>query len=331
METFGQRLRRLRIEAGLSQSQLARLVPISQSTLSRYESGRQAVDDPAVADRLDDLLRADGELRTLRPSTATELALAPDDWPRIRRHIEYPSRVDAGTVDALARVLAAQRHLDDVLDPHLLFASTLAQAETVTGMVRHARGPHRDALTAVASQYAQFAGWLYAETRQAREAMRWLADAEELADEAGDGTLAAQACNFRGYLARHTGRPQAVVRWFLAEYHTPGAHPGQRVGAAAQAAHGYAQLGQRDEALRLLDAAGQLLDTASREAPPATAYWLTPTHHSLNLGLAHLALGDHAAAADHLERGLGGLPEDQAGALWTREYQDALDQARAAS
>ncbi|WP_307831970.1 helix-turn-helix transcriptional regulator [Prauserella cavernicola] len=48
-ETFGQRLRRLRSEAGLSQSQLARMVPISQASLSRYESERQAV-APKLAD-----------------------------------------------------------------------------------------------------------------------------------------------------------------------------------------------------------------------------------------------------------------------------------------
>ncbi|WP_141999957.1 helix-turn-helix transcriptional regulator [Amycolatopsis cihanbeyliensis] len=36
-EGFGQALRRLRQAAGLSQPELARRVPISQSSLSRYE------------------------------------------------------------------------------------------------------------------------------------------------------------------------------------------------------------------------------------------------------------------------------------------------------
>src|SRR5437764_10055980 len=98
VETFGQRLRRLREDAGLSQSKLAALVPISQPTLSRYENGRQPVDDPTVADRLDELLNADGTLRALLPATAVDIALNPDDRVRIARHIEYPSRVDHATV-----------------------------------------------------------------------------------------------------------------------------------------------------------------------------------------------------------------------------------------
>lgn len=119
------------------------------------------------------------------------------------------------------------------------------------------------------------------------------------------------------------------MRWFLTEFQTPGAHIAQRVGAAAQAAQGYGMLGERDEALRLLDTAGDLIDQAAREEPPATAYWLTPTFHHLNIGLAHLALADYAAAADHLVTRLDGLPEDQQSAEWTGEYRAALESARA--
>ncbi|MBO0885291.1 MAG: helix-turn-helix transcriptional regulator, partial [Mycobacterium sp.] len=44
---FGRTLRRLREERGLSQPQLAKQVPISQSNLSRYENGKQTP-DPSV-------------------------------------------------------------------------------------------------------------------------------------------------------------------------------------------------------------------------------------------------------------------------------------------
>jgi transcriptional regulator with XRE-family HTH domain len=329
METFGQRLRRLRVDSGLSQAKLARLVPVSQSTLSRYESDTQSV-DAHTAERLDELLKADGGLVALRPAAAVELALTPDDRDRIRHHVAYPSRVDGTTVQALADVLAAQRRLDDTLGPNLIIPATLAQMEMVTGMVPEARGAHRDELVKVAAEYVQFAGWLHAETRRDREAAHLLTDAEELADEADDGTLSAQVANFRGYLARQRGNARGVVRWFLAEHNTPGAHIAQRVGAAAQAAQGYALLGKRDEALRLLDVAGNLIDVAAREEPPGTAYWLTPTFHHLNFGLAHLALSDYPAALDHFASGLGGLPEDQQSAEWTAEYRAAREAARAA-
>jgi transcriptional regulator with XRE-family HTH domain len=63
-ETFGQALRRLREEAGMSQPQLARLAHISQSSLSRYESDLQGVSSRMAA-RLDSLVRAGGELSAL--------------------------------------------------------------------------------------------------------------------------------------------------------------------------------------------------------------------------------------------------------------------------
>lgn len=327
-ETFGQRLRRLRAAAGLSQSQLARLVPISQSSLSRYESGSQAIDDAQVAARLDELVGGDGTLRALAHPSASELVLTDDDRDRIARHLEHPSRIDGGTVSALADLLAAQRRLDDTLGPEIILPASMSQMETVRALLPSARGPHREALAEVAAEYVQFAGWLHAETRADERAVVLLGQAEELADEAGSGILAAQAANFRGYVARQRGNSRGVVRWFLAEHHTPGAHIAQRVGAAAQAAHGYAQLGERDEALRLMDTAGRLLDEAVREDAPRTAYWLTPTFHRLNFGLTHLALADHATAADHFATGFGGLPDDQQGAEWTVEYRQAWDAAR---
>nr|WP_314639714.1 helix-turn-helix transcriptional regulator [uncultured Olsenella sp.] len=41
MESFGDRVRRLRIESGLSQNELAERVMVSQSNISAYEGNRQ--------------------------------------------------------------------------------------------------------------------------------------------------------------------------------------------------------------------------------------------------------------------------------------------------
>jgi transcriptional regulator with XRE-family HTH domain len=327
-ETFGAALRRLREAAGMSQPELARRVHVSQSSLSRYESGLQAV-DPMMAARLDNLLRADGELRWHLPKPTANVLNA-DERARIAHSVKHPARIDAATVSALAESLAAQRRLDDVLGPEPIIPATLAQTAVVTGLLRDARGPHRHALTEVVAEYVQFAGWLHAESRSDREAGRLLTDAEDLADEAENGTLAAQAANFKGYLARQQSRPRAVVRWFLAAHNTPGARAAQRIGDAAQAAQGYADLGDPETARRLLDTADGLLDTAAREEPPGTAYWLTPTFQRLNIGLAHLSLGEYSDAADNLATGLAGLPEDQQAAAWATEYQHALGAAKEA-
>ncbi|MEV6445979.1 helix-turn-helix transcriptional regulator [Amycolatopsis sp. NPDC051716] len=329
VESFGDALRRLRDAAGLSQRQFAPRVPISQSALSRYESGLQRPDERTTA-RLDELLGAGGLLLELRPALDVG-PLTADERDRIAYSVRFPGRIDEAAITALADSLAAQRRLDDVLGPAPLIPASLAQTEMVTDLLKEVNGPLRQQLASVASEHVQFAGWLHAEARRDVQAVRLLEQAEELADEAEDGTLAAQALNFRGYLARQQGRPRAMIRGFLTAYHTPGAHIAQRIGDAIQAAQGYAKIGVRDEALRLLDTADGMIDEAGRDAPPATAYWLTPTFHRLNSGLAHLALGDNDVAVDHLHTGLDNLPEDQQGAEWTNEYRDGLDQARAAS
>ncbi|GAA4552095.1 helix-turn-helix transcriptional regulator [Amycolatopsis samaneae] len=328
-ETFGEALRRLRKAAGLSQPQLAELVPVSQSSLSRYESGLQAVDNETAA-RLDELLGAGGELLAFLPHVGVG-PLNADQREAIEYSVKHPGHIDAAAVAALADSLAAHRRLDDSVGPAPLIAATLAETTMVTELLREAHGPYRQKLATVAAEHVQFAGWLHAETRRDASAVRLFAEAEDLADEAESGVLAAQVANFRGYLARQQGRARAMVRWFLAAYHTPGAHVAQRIGDAIQAAQGYARLGERETALRLLDEGDGLLDVAAREEPPGTAYWLTPTFHRLNSGLAHLALGDAGVAVDHLRTGLENLPEDQQDAEWTGEYRIGLEQARAAS
>ncbi|WP_184727558.1 helix-turn-helix domain-containing protein [Saccharopolyspora phatthalungensis] len=61
MSEFGQTLRRLREAAGLSQPQLARQAYMSQSSICRYENGKQTP-DTTTAQHLDDVLDAGGAL-----------------------------------------------------------------------------------------------------------------------------------------------------------------------------------------------------------------------------------------------------------------------------
>ncbi|MFB8770941.1 helix-turn-helix transcriptional regulator [Nocardiopsis alba] len=322
MSDFGARVRAALAERGISLRAAAKSVPIDPGHLSRILAGKRPV-PPHVAEALDRLAGADGALAALAAT------LNEDDRSRIAHSVAMPERLDAGTVRALADVLAAQRRLDDTLPAVAMLPATSAQWETVERLAREARGPHTDTLHEVAAEWVQFIGWLHAEARNDAAAVRWLTEAEERADDVECGELAAQAANFKGYLARQQGRPRAVVRWFSAAYHTPGAAPLQRVGDAVQAAHGYALLGERETARRLLGEASDLADAAADTPPPETAYWLSPTFSRMGMGLVHLALGDHAEAADNLRAGLDGLPPEQRDAEWSREYRDALDEAEA--
>ncbi|MFI2072161.1 hypothetical protein [Streptomyces triculaminicus] len=142
----------------------------------------------------------------------------------------------------------------------------------------------------MASEFAQFAGWMLTQVRRDDEAVSMLAQALELADAVEDGTLAAQALNFQGYLARRQGRQQGVARWYAAA-HTPGAHPAQRLGDLLQSAAGLAALGEADQALRVAEEAECLSDLAAAMPTPETTYWLTPEFNRLSMGLCTLSPG----------------------------------------
>lgn len=299
----------------------ARALHYDHSYLCRVLSGKQPP-SLQLAQALDQLLSTGDALAKM------VIDMADEEAERVTRAIANPSRVDGPTVTALAGVLAAQRRLDDVLGPAPLITPAEAQMDTVLGLLKETRGPHREALAEVAAESVQFSGWLHASARNDHQAVRYLTEATELADETGSGPLASQALNFRGYLSRQQRRPQGVTRWFSAAYYTPGAHPSQRMGDAAQAAQGYAELGMVDHARRLLDEAMSLSD-AAKDQPPVTAYWLSPTFQCLNLGLAHLTLGAYGDAADLLTTGLDGLPRDQQGAVWAVEYREAQERAQA--
>ncbi|MEU0161915.1 helix-turn-helix transcriptional regulator [Streptomyces sp. NPDC006261] len=317
-DDFPDLARRALRDAGYSMKAAARETHYDPAYLSRVLNGKQRPSEN-LANALDLLVGAGGAL--------ADTLIKEEESERVARSVKNPSRLDAGTVDALAGVLAAYRRLDDTAPPRSVIPATMAQMREVTQMLKEARGPHRDRLSDVASEWVQFAGWLFAQTHEYPDGVRLLNDAVELADETGNGTLAAQALNFKGYIARQQGRPQGIARWFGAAANTPGAHPAQRIGDYLQAAAGLAELGDADEALRTVEQAERLMDKAAALPPPATAYWLTPSFNRLNMGLATLALGRYSEAADHLRNGLAGLPDELRDAPWSWEHKDALRRA----
>ncbi|MEU7163183.1 helix-turn-helix transcriptional regulator [Streptomyces morookaense] len=318
MSDFADLARRALRDSGYSMKAAARAMNYDVAYLSRVLNGKQNPSAKLVAS-LDSLVEAGGAL------AAT--VLDDDQKSRVARSAANPSRLDAGTVDALAGVLAAYRRLDDSVKPKSVIPATMVQMREVTRMLRDARGPHRDHLAEVASEWIQFSGWMFAQVRKDNEAVGLLNDALELADEIGNGTLAAQALNFKGYIARQQNRPQGIARWFSAAANTPGAHPAQRIGDYLQAAAGMASLGELDAALRMVEDAERLTDKAAALPPPDTAYWLTPAFNRLNMGLCTLELGRYSEAADHLRSGLAGLPEELRDAPWSWEHKEALRRA----
>ena len=176
--------------------------------------------------------------------------MAPDDKDRVNGVIRRPSRLDAATVENLSQVLASQRHTEDALGPEAILAPMTLQLDTLRKVLRDASGPQRDALAPLVAEWTSFVGWLHTAVRKDSQALALFADAEDLADEVGDGTIAATAASFRGYLARLQGRPRSAIRASAAALATPGADRTQHTYDLLQTAQAYADLGDAADSLR---------------------------------------------------------------------------------
>lgn len=319
-------LRALRLARGWSGRRLAKEAAISPAYLHEIEAGNKTNPTVEMLQALDNALQAQGTLTAMIRSAPT--TADPDQRDQIIHAVQHPRQLDHRAVEALSGVLAAHRQLDDMIEARILLPGELAQMDTVQVLARDARGPAVDDLHYLAAEWTQYVGWLRAEARQDGAAVETLTQAADEAERIGNGPLLAQARNFTGYVHRQRGNPAGTVNWFEGAYLTPGATRLQRIGDAAQAAQGYALLGDHGNARRLLDEAQELALQAEADAAPLFAYWLSVTFSRLNLGLAYLALGDGAEAAQQLGAGLAGLPAQQRESEWGAEYRAALQRAQ---
>lgn len=252
--------------------------------------------------------------------------ITPDDEARIESIRQHRSRLDSTAVESLAQVLIDQRHLEDAIGSAAILQPATLQMNIITNMLRDASGPHRDAFAHVVADWTSFVGWLHTALRKDEQALKLFEQAEDLADDIGDGVIGATATSFRGYVAKLQRQPRRVIRASAAALATPGSHPTQRVYDMLQTAEGYASLGNKEEARRFLDQAADLAGDAGE--PPASVYWYTEPFFRLNIGLVQLAIGDYRDAAQSISSGLAEIPADQQNAEWLIEYHQALAYAR---
>jgi transcriptional regulator with XRE-family HTH domain len=138
--TFGEQLRRLRQQRGLSIRDLAKLAHHSKSVVWEWESGLK-VPTADVTGRLDQLLDGDGVLT----AAAGQLAPVNGHAERLAHVAAAPRTVDAASVDALAGILANMRRLEDSIGPGPLVAATAGPLKLIETLADEARGPLRPA------------------------------------------------------------------------------------------------------------------------------------------------------------------------------------------
>jgi transcriptional regulator with XRE-family HTH domain len=313
---------------GLSQERLAELLDTDRSTVGRWERGetdpwpqhrKRLAEVLAVSPaELDVLL--DGP-RAAQPSMDT---VDPDDFRALTRN---PRRTDPRAIEALSVVLAGQRTLEDVVGSQPMIQPVTAQLAVLTPMVAESHGRHRKTLVDVAAQWAQFAGWIHANTGELQRARQWLDRAAEWSSESGNDDLAAVVLSYKGHIAWEERAVGPVVGLSQAAQRIPGIYVGQAAFAAGQEARGHALAGDAKETDRKLIEADRLWERAADDPnePPPWSYFYSPSFAQLQRGIVHHLLGRHDArrarmAADALADGLHGLPEEMRNAEWVGAY-----------
>ena len=326
--TFGEKLRALMAERGRSLRGLAKEIHYDPGYLSKVANDRKRP-PPGMAERLDTALGAGGELVALVPPTGVWSAPAgtaddftPDDEERLIEAARRPSRVDTSIVEALAMVLDGQRRAEDAIGSMAMLDPVRAQLAVVENLLVEARGAARSGLVDVAAQWAQFAGWLNANTGDAAGADRHYDRALQWASEAGRPDMVATALNMKGHVAWLRREVGPMVGLSQAAQRDRHVSDGVLALAVQQEARGHALAGDGAQADRKLDEALTLTVRAAerQEDQPPWIYFFSTDYLTLQRGLAYRYLGRYRAAAEWLMSGLDALPPESRSTEWTAWY-----------
>jgi hypothetical protein len=328
--TFGEKMRALMAERGMSVRGLARAVPCDPSLISKISRDLERPSQ-RVAERIDEECGAGGALYALWEPAG---AITPDDEDRLARAAQKPSRLDLRVVDSLATILAEWRRTEDVIGSTPLVDPVRSQLATIKRLVIEARGPVRPAIVHVAAQWSQYGGWLTANVGDLRAGRAWLDRALEWATEAGDANLISEVLSFKGHVAWMAEEIGPMIGLSAVSRRRDGLYPGQHAMSAAQQARGHAMAGDAYEAEQLLDEADRHAAAAREradEAPP-WLYYHSPGFFELQRGLTYRYLGRYdpaynRRAAAALVAGLQCLPAEMQRSEWAGEFVYQLGRA----
>jgi transcriptional regulator with XRE-family HTH domain len=311
---FGEELRRKRLTAGLSLTQLAHIVHYSKAQLSKVERG---IKTPGrdLARLCDAALAANGELASLA---------SPE--PASRRQVLAASALAAPAIclggsaasgnaeqTELAIIFRTQldryRELGQTTDPAILVPVLAGQLTVIQKIAAHTGERASRPLLIIASRYAEYTGWLVQETGTDSGALRWTRKAIDLANAAGDSDFAAYGLVRHALMTLYRGDAAQTTQ--LAERAQASSLPPRIRGlAAAREAQGHAIGADYDSAMRALDRASALLSAATPDAGQpviGTANLIDPAE--MIRGWCLYDLGRPRDAAQIIDRQLATIPQ----------------------
>ncbi|MFF3752749.1 helix-turn-helix domain-containing protein [Streptomyces sp. NPDC002018] len=301
---FGEELRRLRIDAGMSLAELAAVVHYSKGHLSKIETGSKTA-TPDLARRCDTVLGAKGALAALAVGRSSSearneeqfehegevwsMVLLPDGTssfqPMARRDVMIggaaslmglgirPRSASAAarlesTLPAYRALFDQTRRMGQSLSPSMVLPTVVTQTHSLYGLARQASEPVRGEVLKLTARYAEYAGWMAQESGNDKAALWWTGKAVEFAAAGGDRHLSAYALVRQALVALYredAAQTIDLARQAQASSLTP---PRIRGLAAQREAQGHALAGDYDSCRRALDRAAALLaDPDSAPAP----------------------------------------------------------------
>lgn len=192
----GSEIRRLRLAAGLSLSQLAQRVNYDKGYLSKIENGNKRLSGD-VARLIDAELGTNGYISSFVPNLDVVTSPAEFDIDTVpigdrRDHLGSATsdtlRASAASpvvIDRLWTLFAQHRDLGRNVSPRLVLGALIAETRAINLLARAAPPPDHYRLFHVASRFAEFIGWMFQECDDIASATRWTTYAGRLADASG--------------------------------------------------------------------------------------------------------------------------------------------------
>jgi transcriptional regulator with XRE-family HTH domain/tetratricopeptide (TPR) repeat protein len=227
-------LQAARLDKGWKAAKLAAELGVSETTLSRWEHGRQqptlghqqrlceVLDkDPAELGFQEDILKVGTRREFMRQvtalvGTATMEAFldvgGPDALDRFSLAVGRPTRVDRVTVQHLETVTTMHRQLYHHLSSFELVDAVTGHLRAATRLLRGAQDRVlRRRLAAVAGETAGHAAWLFHDLGDQKLTERYYADAAIATRKAGDPGLDAYVSGFKSLVRASEGQPKAAL------------------------------------------------------------------------------------------------------------------------
>ena len=327
---FGVELRRLRMAAGLSVSELARLIQFSKGYVSKVETGQKSP-SPHFVRTVDAALGGSGRLITLGEDRATlNVDTLGQGEPHLYGGEEPPGAtvpVMVGSVDepearyslaAFRMILEQLRDLGQTLEPSAVVQMLKPHVLALRGLAAQSDGVMAEEALGLAAHFADFTGWMTQETGDDFGALRWIDVAASLAQTVGDRDMIANCYTRRAAIALYQQDAYGTIS-FAKQAQLIECGPRVMGLAVLREAQGHALAGDYDSFMACLGRATALKVTSVEEGdtePPIGPARITDPV-ALAQGWSLFDLGRSVEAIEVLEPLLASTPKQRSRA-WAR-------------